>query len=127
VIVLDATVIIGTLNGADAHHDQSASLVRRNAAETFGVSPLTLAEVLVRPAREGRLELAQSALERLGVVSQPLGSDAPEHLAALRAATGLQLPDCCVLLAAQDVRGSVATFDERLAKAAAALGIPLAI
>jgi predicted nucleic acid-binding protein len=33
------------------------------------------------------------------------------------------MPDCCVLLAAETVGGSVATFDERLADAALRRGL----
>ena len=49
----------------------------------------------------------------------PLGADAPTRLARLRAETGLKLPDCCVLLAAQDASASsVLSFDDRLSAAA---------
>jgi predicted nucleic acid-binding protein len=51
------------------------------------------------------------------------GLSLPGHtavkLAELRAVTGLKTADCCVLLAAEHVRGRVATFDNRLAEAAA--------
>jgi hypothetical protein len=41
-----------------------------------------------------------------------------------RAGTDIEPPDCCALLAAQDRRGAaVLTFDERLARAAARLGL----
>lgn len=36
---------------------------------------------------------------------------------------GLKLPDCCVLFAAEQVAGSVATFEDRLAGAARARGL----
>jgi len=32
--------------------------------------------------------------------------------------TGLKLPDCCVVLAAEDAGASIASFDERLAQCA---------
>jgi predicted nucleic acid-binding protein len=44
-------------------------------------------------------------------------------LAGLGAATGLKLPDCCVLLAAEQVDGAVATFDDRLAAVARERGV----
>lgn len=54
-----------------------------------------------------------------------LNDDAPTRLALLRAGTGLKLPDCCVLLAAEQTRGTIATFDGRLT--AAAVGSDLAV
>jgi predicted nucleic acid-binding protein len=77
-----------------------------------------LAEVLVGPARSGQLDRASAALRQLDVIQVELDQDAPTRLAVLRAGTGLRLPDCCVLLAAEQVQGTVATFDERLAAAA---------
>lgn len=52
-----------------------------------------------------------------------VGTDAPERPAHLRSATRLKLPDCCVLLAAQDVRATtVLPFDDRLRVAAREAG-----
>ena len=62
-------------------------------------------------------------MQALGVRELHLAADAAARLAVLRAETGLKLPDCCVLLVAQDVRATVVTFDDRLARAAAALGL----
>jgi predicted nucleic acid-binding protein len=86
-------------------------------------SSITLAEVLVGPARSGVLGAARDAVTRLGVEEIPLGEDAAARLATLRAETNLKLPDCCVLLAAEHARGTrVLTFDQRLAMAAADRG-----
>jgi hypothetical protein len=41
------------------------------------------------------------------------------------AETGLRLPGCCVLLAAQDHYGRVASFDLDLCRSAQNLGIPV--
>jgi predicted nucleic acid-binding protein len=57
------------------------------------------------------------------VASVGLTDDSPVRLAMLRADTGLRLPDCCVLLAAQQTGGSVLTFDDRLARVAEGLGL----
>lgn len=121
-IVLDASVLIAHLESADAHHDRATALLVATADQDLGISPLTLAEVLVGPARNDRLAPAQSALRALGVETVPLAAEAPVRLASLRAATRLRLPDCCVLLAAETAAGEVATFDERLAEAASDLG-----
>ncbi len=57
------------------------------------------------------------------MVEQPFPSDTAVRLARLRADTGLRMPDCCVLLAAQDAAGRVAAFDDRLIRAAEVLGL----
>lgn len=46
------------------------------------------------------------------------GDDAATRLAQLRVGTGLRMPDCCVLLAAEATDGRLASSDERLVKAA---------
>lgn len=49
--------------------------------------------------------------------------DASLRLAQLRARTGLRLPDCCVLLAAETSQATVVTLDRRLAAAASSSGL----
>lgn len=84
---------------------------------------LTLAEVLVAPARAGRLDDVHVSLAELGVMEQPLPHGSAVRLAVLRARTGLRMPDCCALLAAVEASAALATFDDRLAREAAAAGI----
>lgn len=122
-IVLDASVLIGHLDGADPHHARAKALLEKSGTEPLGGSAITLAETLVAPARAGRLEEARAALERLGVNELGLGENAPGRLAQLRAEVGLKLPDCCVLLTAQEHQGAVASFDAELARAGEALGL----
>lgn len=116
-IVVDASVLIAHFDSSDAHHDLAETLLLAAVGEPLAASPLTLAETLVGPARAGHLERATAALRQLGVRSVGLDDDAPSHLAMLRAGTGLKLPDCCVLLAAEQTQGAVATFDASLAAA----------
>jgi predicted nucleic acid-binding protein len=123
VIVLDASVLIAYLDAEDAQHHRAESLLAREIDDQFAVNPLTLAEVFVGPARSDRLDEVRSALRELEVMEQPFPSDAAVRLARLRADTGLRMPDCCVLLAAQDAAGRVAAFDDRLIRAAEALGL----
>lgn len=68
-------------------------------------------------------QVAIAALAQLGIDGVGLNADAPVRLAGLRASTRLKMPDCCVLLAAEQVNGQVATFDASLAAAARALGL----
>ena len=79
--------------------------------------------MLVGPARSGRLDAARQAITEFGVSEIALAADAASRLASLRAETNLKLPDCCVLLAAQDADADgVLTFDDRLERAAEQLG-----
>lgn len=121
-IVLAAGVLIAHLDATDAHHDRAQRLLLQAADQELAASVVTVAEVLVAPARAGHLARATAALAELGVASVPLDVDAHVPLATLRAETGLKLPDCCVLLAAEQGRGAVATFDDRLAAAGRARG-----
>lgn len=122
-IVLDASVLIGFMFEQDDHHSAAVALLRNVAGAPLGVSQLTLAEVLVVPTRLHRLDAAEQMLADLGVTELPLPSGASRRLAELRVETGLKLPDCCVLLTAQTVSGSLATFDERLALETTSRGI----
>ncbi|HEX5526394.1 MAG TPA: type II toxin-antitoxin system VapC family toxin [Solirubrobacterales bacterium] len=122
-IVLDASVLIAHLDGSDRHHAKARSLLEANSVEPLGASPITLAETLVSPARAGRLEDAKAALQRLAVLELPLGEGAPVRLAEMRAEVGLKMPDCCVLLAAQEHEGMVASFDAALLSGARKLGL----
>lgn len=117
-IVLDASVLIAYLDAADAHHQAAEALLAGVLDDDLGANPVTLAEVLVMPARTRKLETALSVLRDLDVESLPFPADAAVRLAELRASTSLKMPDCCVLLAAADNAASIATFDARLVQAA---------
>lgn len=124
-IVVDASVLIAHLDERDALHSRAGEAFDRSASEPLGCSPITLAEVLVGPARHGRLDAARAAVAALEVDEIPLRQDAAVRLAALRADTGLKLPDCCVLLAAQDAAAAaMLTFDDALARVAKRLHLP---
>lgn len=122
-IVLDASVVIAIFDPRDAHHEAATRIVEEHLEEVFGISPLSLAEALVERSRAGSALQARAELRELDVQDLPLRDDAPERLAALRVSTRLPMPDCCVLLAAQDSVGAVATFDDRLGRAAVTLGL----
>lgn len=119
-IVLDATVLIAHFDATDSRHDRAGELLLRAADQdrSLGASPITLAEVLVGPARAGRICQASVALDQLRVRPVILPQDASLRLATLQAATTLTMSDCCVLLAADQCADAIATFDDRLADAA---------
>jgi predicted nucleic acid-binding protein len=125
VIVLDASVLIAQFDARDAQHGRAMQALSTIAEEALGASTITLAEILVGPARAGRLEDARAALSDLAVDELPLPADAASKLAELRAQTDLRMPDCCVLLSAQQERASLLTFDDRMGKRAEQIGIPV--
>lgn len=125
-IVLDASVLIAHLDSSDSHHQSAGILLEATGAEALGASVITIAETLVSPARAGRLEDALLAFEKLGLVDLELGPGSARRLAGLRSETSLKMPDCCVLLAAREHRGRVASFDKGLNAAALELGLELA-
>lgn len=122
-IVLDASVLIAHLDASDAHHEKAKLLLSESEGEALAANTVTLAETLVAAARTDQLRETREAIERLGVTELPFGADAHVRLAELRARTGRKLPDCCVLLAAKEIGGVVASFDSALTGAAASLGL----
>ena len=123
-IVVDASVLIAHLDENDALHERAVDALLATADQPLACSPITLAEVLVGPARAGSLRHARSAITDLGVAEISLRDDAASRLAELRAETALKMPDCCVLLAAVDGQAqAVLTFDDRLARAAQQRGL----
>ena len=118
VIVLDASVLIAYLDGEDDHHAAAEALLTQAIEDDLAANSLTLAEVLVVPARDGRLDQTLAVLRDLEIQELPFPADTAVRLAQLRATAGLKMPECCVLLAAEDAAAKVASFDERLAQAA---------
>lgn len=122
-IVLDASVLIAYLDVDDGHHATAEELLVGAIDDDLAADSLTLAEVLVVPARDGRLDRVLAALRDLEVQELGFPVDTAVRLARLRASTGLKMPDCCVLLAAVEASASVASFDQRLGQAAENLGL----
>lgn len=124
-IVLDASVLISFADRDHVFHSRAVDQLRAGVRHPLRASSLTLAEILVGPISAGKLARARAMITDLRIEAVPIGADAPERLARLRADSGLKLPDCCVLLAAEDVQAhAVLTFDDRLARSARAAGYP---
>jgi predicted nucleic acid-binding protein len=126
VIVLDASVLIGHFEPADAHHTNATALLRAQALESFAASVITLAEVYVGAARAGRSDQLHQLLAQLQIESLDLPAGAARRLGELRATTKLRMPDCCVLYSAEQHRAAIATLDDKLAAQAAGLGLTVA-
>lgn len=117
-IVLDANVVIAHLSPHDPQHTGATQILRRAGGRGLLLHAITLAEVLVGGVRVGRGREMQDDLEAMGVRLAERDDAEPLRLAQLRVSTGLKLPDCCVLDAAEVSRASLATYDDALAAAA---------
>jgi predicted nucleic acid-binding protein len=123
VIAIDASVVIALLDSGDAHHSRAVSLMQSHAGDGFLIHPITLAEVLVGAARNGRGAQRLAELTAIGITVADSEPTEPLVLAELRATTGLPLPDCCVLSVALRAEAPMATFDARLGRAATEAGL----
>lgn len=119
---LDASVLIAHLDEGDIHNARAGRVVVGNST-VLTASTVTLAEVLVGPVRSGIGEAVRQGIRALGVEELPLPVDAAVRLASLRVETGLRLPDCCVILSAEDGDRQLATFNDRLARVARERGL----
>lgn len=120
-LILDASVLIGLLDTADAHHRRSIDDVE--AADREGRRLLLPAsaysETLVAFARAGRLDEARQAIVAMGVAVVPLTNTIAERAAELRARhERLRLPDAIVLATAQELDGKLPSYDRRLSQLA---------
>ncbi len=122
-IVVDASVLIAYLDSEDAHHHGAVELLVSEAATEFVAATLTLGETLVGPARSGVLDAAIGALQEIGVTELELVEGDAERLARVRSETNLTMPDCVVLVAAENAKARVATFNRRLAHEARQRGL----
>ena len=117
-IVFDASVLIAYLDADDDLHADADTLMAAAIDDDFGANSLTLAEVIVAPVRAGRLEVVKRTLRELEINELPFPNDTAVRLAQLRVTTGMKMPDCCVLLAAEEAHATLASFDDRLVQAA---------
>lgn len=122
-IALDAAVLIALFDANDAHHDAAEALFAANPTEPMTIGPINQAEVLVRAARENRDQQMLADLRALDIATTPLPDDAATRLARLRASTRSKMPDCCVLLTAEQTSARVATFDDGLKESARSIGL----
>lgn len=123
-LILDASVLIGLLDAADPHHGRAIDDVE--AADGEGRQLLLPAsaysETLVAFARAGRLAEARRAMTAMGITVVSLTDTVAEQAAELRARHNrLRLPDAIVLATAQEMGGSLLSYDRKLSQLAGKL------
>jgi predicted nucleic acid-binding protein len=120
-LILDASVLIGLLDVADAHHSRAVDDVE--AGDRAGRRLMTPAsaysEALVAFARFGRLGEAREALAAMGLTVAPLTATMAELAAELRANhERLRLPDAIVVACARELGGELLSYNRRLMRVA---------
>ena len=123
VVVLDASALIALASSKDAHHKWALEMFRDTASFDLQITALSQAEAMVHPARNGKLEKFRKLISALGVEVTPIEGEDAAKLTTLRVSTSLKMPDVCVLNQAIKVKGSIATTDKELAKAAKSKGV----
>ena len=123
VVVLDASALIALVSSSDPHHEWALEMFRDTASFDLQITALSEAEAMVHPARNGKLDKFQKLISALGVEVTPIEGEDAAKLTTLRVSTSLKMPDVCVLNQAIKVKGSIATTDKELAKAAKSKGV----
>jgi predicted nucleic acid-binding protein len=114
-LVLDASVLIGLLDSADAHHARAVEDVERadQAGHRLLAPASAYSEALVAFARADRVGQAREAIAAMGITITPLTAMIAERAAVLRARhTRLRLPDAIVLACAEELDGELLSYDE---------------
>lgn len=122
-LILDASVLIGLLDTADAHHERAVTDVENadHAGDALIVPASAYSEALVAFARARRLADARASIAAMGIQVAPLTAAMAERAAELRAGRkNLRLPDAMVVACAREIGGELLTYDDRLASVAEA-------
>jgi len=126
IVVLDADLVIGALDAADAHHAQAREHFETWRADGTQrlISLVTLTEVLVAPAAiSGRLLAAREAIAALEIATHTPNEAIAVEAARLRWKHPISLPDAYALATARQVGGRVVSFDRKVLRAAADAGL----
>jgi predicted nucleic acid-binding protein len=131
VVVFDSDVLIGFLNRDDAHHHAAVDRVRGSMTPGCRrmLCAVNYAELMVGPMRAGKeaRELVSQMLVQFAIETIAVDFDFAHRAAAVRAQTGLKLPDAFALATVMyaEHRGyedvELASFDEDVLKAHAKL------
>lgn len=127
-VVLDADVVIGALDGSDSHHAGARALVTAShtRGDALSISVVNLSEVLAAPAADvQRLRRARAAIAALGIEIQQPGEAVGVDAARLRHRYPISLADAYCLATARHARAALASFDEKVLRAARAEKIAL--
>ena len=121
--VVDAGIIIGVLDCADAHHDAAVRLLSKviDEGDRIAVPASAYAEALVGPARRGpsARRVVDEFLADMAADVEPITRQSAARAAELRATHGrrLKLPDALVVAVAMHLKADrILTTDRRWPK-----------
>jgi predicted nucleic acid-binding protein len=125
-LLLDAVILIGALDGSDAHHDRARErfVLARERQDPLSISLVNLTEVLTAPAADAsKLAAAREAIAALGIaIHQPSEAIAVDA-ARLRGHHPISLPDAYLLATAKHTGSTIASFDRKVRDAAEREGL----
>lgn len=130
-VYLDTNIIIYAVEGFAVLEDQVKALLRALAdREIVGItSELTLAEVLVKPLRDGNTTLRQTYVRFLQTTPAfqvvPIRREILESAAALQANTKLKLPDAIHLATSEFARCDSFLTNDQVFKSVGAANIKI--
>lgn len=116
-VALDASVAIGFLDPADAHHDRAVAAMRECEGAPLSMVASAYSETLVKPLTIGYGDQVEAFVDGMRIEIVPVDRAIAREAAVLRAKHGfLRLPDAAVLAAARLRDARLLTFDARLAQ-----------
>lgn len=120
-LLLDADVLIGALDGDDPHHGRARALLTRwrEHEDACTISVVNLTEVLVAPSADS----AKLAAAREAIAAHQPNEAIGVEAARLRRRHPISLPDGYCLATAKHTSAVVASFDQKILKAAKLEGI----
>jgi predicted nucleic acid-binding protein len=125
-LLLDAVILIGALDGSDAHHDRASErfVLARERQDPLSISLVNLTEVLTALAADAsKLAAAREAIAALGIaIHQPSEAIAVDA-ARLRGHHPISLPDAYLLATAKHTGSTIASFDRKVRDAAEREGL----
>jgi predicted nucleic acid-binding protein len=120
-LLIDADVLIGALDGQDARHARARALFTgwHNDQDEVAISVLSLTEVLIAPSADtSKLATARRAIATLGVIVHQPNEAIAVDAARLRERHQISLPDGYCLATAKHTGATLASFDQKILKAA---------
>jgi predicted nucleic acid-binding protein len=125
-LLLDAGILVGALDGSDAHHDRARErfVLARERQDPLSISLVNLTEVLTALAADAsKLAAAREAIAALGIaIHQPSEAIAVDA-ARLRGHHPISLPDAYLLATAKHTGSTIASFDRKVRDAAEREGL----
>jgi len=116
--VVDASVLIATIDSRDVHHQRATEELRAvRKRHALALPAVAFSEALVAPYLASRSEglSIEGGLRRLGRI-EPITEVIASRAAQLRAKRQMKLPDALILATAAELRANeILTFDERWA------------